>query len=116
MKTIVLLSDTHNHLDERIFSYLEKADEIWHAGDIGTLQITDQLIQFAPIKAVYGNIDGNSIRREFKKILIFKCDQLKVIMTHIGGYPGKYTKEIIKILKDEVPDMFVLLNRSVIKQ
>ena len=92
MKSIALLSDTHNYLDERIFPYLEQCDEIWHAGDIGNLDIIDHLKKFAKTRAVYGNIDNDTIRKELNKILIFKCEEVKVLMTHIGGYPGKYEK------------------------
>ena len=90
MKKIILLSDTHHTLDERIFQHLEACDEIWHAGDIGKLEVTDQLKTFAPLRAVWGNIDDHSARKEFRETTYFKCEQVKVMMTHIGGYPGRY--------------------------
>ena len=97
MKKIILLSDSHHSLDERIFSHLEKCDEIWHAGDIGNLEVTDKLKEFAPIRAVWGNIDDHKTRKEFREITYFKCEKLKVMMTHIGGYPGRYEKGIKEI-------------------
>ena len=96
MKQIVLLSDTHHTLDKRFFSHFEKADEIWHAGDIGSLEVTDTLKRYAPIRVVYGNIDNKTIRTEFKAHLYFKCEEVNVMMTHIGGYPGRYEKGITK--------------------
>ena len=95
MKQIILLSDTHSALDERFFPYFEKADEIWHAGDIGNLCVTDKLKDFAHVRAVFGNIDNKIIRSEFPETLCFKCEKVNIIMTHIGGYPGKYNKKIL---------------------
>ena len=115
MKNITLLSDTHNYLDERIFPYLEKCDEIWHAGDIGNLNIIDNLKQFAKTRAVYGNIDNNTIRKELNRTLIFRCEEIKILMTHIGGYPGKYAKGIKEMLKDENPDIFISGHSHILK-
>ena len=95
MKQIVLLSDAHQTLDERFFPHFEGADEIWHAGDIGDLSVTDKLKDFAPIRGVCGNIDNKTIRTEFKGNLYFKCEEVNVMMTHIGGYPGRYNKKIL---------------------
>lgn len=115
MKKIILISDSHHDLDKRIFPYLEKCDEIWHAGDIGKLEIIDKLRTFAKVRAVYGNIDGSDIRNEFLKIEYFNCEQLKVIMTHIGGYPGKYENGIRKILKERKPDLFISGHSHILK-
>ena len=115
MKSIALLSDTHNYLDERIFPYLEQCDEIWHAGDIGNLDIIDHLKKFAKTRAVYGNIDNDTIRKELNKILIFKCEEIKVLMTHIGGYPGKYAKGIKDMLENERPDIFISGHSHILK-
>ena len=93
MKQIILLSDTHHTLDERFFPHFKKADEIWHAGDIGGLGVTDKLKEFAPIRAVSGNIDNSIVRLEFKANLYFKCEEVNVMITHIGGYPGRYKKK-----------------------
>ena len=115
MKQIILISDTHHALDERFFPHFEKADEIWHAGDIGDLSVTDKLKDFAPIKAVWGNIDNETIRSEFKGRLYFKCEEVNVMMTHIGGYPGKYNKQILPLIKKERPDLFISGHSHILK-
>ena len=115
MKKIVLLSDTHHTLDKRFFPHFKKADEIWHAGDIGNLSVTDQLKKFAPLKCVWGNIDNKDIRIEFKKTIYFKCEKMNVIMTHIGGYPGKYEKNIKQIIEDTKPDLFICGHSHILK-
>ncbi len=112
---IILLSDSHHSLDERIFPHLEECDEIWHAGDIGSLEITDTLKTFAPIRAVWGNIDDHKAREEFRKTTYFKCQKLKVMMTHIGGYPGRYEKGIKEILEDKQPDLFISGHSHILK-
>ena len=89
MKKILLLSDTHDHIDDRILDYASKADEIWHAGDIGTVKVSDELKKIKSLRAVYGNIDGTEIRSEFPLNSIFEVEGVKVVMTHIGGFPGK---------------------------
>ena len=115
MKNIVLLSDTHHELDDRFFPHFEKADEIWHAGDIGSLSVTDTLKKFAPIRVVYGNIDDNTIRTEFKKNIYFKCEKVNVIMTHIGGYPGRYDKKILPIIEQANADLFICGHSHILK-
>ena len=115
MKQIVLLSDTHHTLDERFFPHFEKADEIWHAGDIGSLEITDTLKKYAPIRIVYGNIDDKTIRTEFKATLYFKCEKVNVMMTHIGGYPGRYNKKILPIIEQSNPDLFICGHSHILK-
>ena len=115
MKQIVLLSDTHHTLDERFFPHFENADEIWHAGDIGSLEITDTLKKYAPIRVVYGNIDDKTIRTEFKANLYFKCEKVNVMMTHIGGYPGRYNKKIIPIIEQSNPDLFICGHSHILK-
>ena len=115
MKQIVLLSDTHHTLDERFIPHLKQCDEIWHAGDIGSLQITDQLKKIAPIRVVYGNIDNHKIRAHFKKTLLFRCEQIKVMMTHIGGYPGRYDKKILPMIEQENPDLFICGHSHILK-
>ena len=115
MKQIVLLSDTHHTLDERFFPHFEKADEIWHAGDIGSLEITDTLKKYAPIRVVYGNIDDKIIRTEFKANLYFKCEKVNVMMTHIGGYPGRYDKKILPIIEQSNPDLFICGHSHILK-
>ena len=115
MKKIILLSDSHHSLDERIFPHLKEYDEIWHAGDIGNLEVTDKLKTFAPLRAVYGNIDDHTARKEFREVTYFKCQSLKVMMTHIGGYPGRYEKGIKEILKDKRPDLFISGHSHILK-
>jgi len=115
MKQIVLLSDTHHTLDDRFFPHFEKADEIWHAGDIGSLEITDTLKKYAPIRVVYGNIDDKTIRTEFKANLYFKCEKVNVMMTHIGGYPGRYDKKILSIIEQSNPDLFICGHSHILK-
>ena len=115
MKKIILLSDSHHSLDERIFPHLKECDEIWHAGDIGNLEVTDKLKTFAPIRAVWGNIDDHKARKEFRETTYFKCQKLKVMMTHIGGYPGKYAKGIKEILKNKNPDLFISGHSHILK-
>ena len=115
MKQIILLSDTHHSLDERFYPYFKKADEIWHAGDIGDLSVTDKLKTFAPIKAVWGNIDNSTIRNEFKGTFYFKCEKVNVMMTHIGGYPGRYNKKILPLIEDAKPDLFICGHSHILK-
>ena len=115
MKEIILLSDTHHTLDERFFPYFKKADEIWHAGDIGGLSVTDKLKDFAQIRAVWGNIDNKTIRTEFKGHLCFRCEEVNVMMTHIGGYPGKYDKKILPMIEQKKPDLFISGHSHILK-
>jgi len=115
VKQIVLLSDTHHSLDERFFPHFENTDEIWHAGDIGSLEITDTLKKYAPIRVVYGNIDDKTIRTEFKANLYFKCEKVNVMMTHIGGYPGRYNKKILRIIEQSNPDLFICGHSHILK-
>ena len=112
---IILISDSHHSLDERIFPHLEECHEIWHAGDIGNLEVTDKLKTFAPIRAVWGNIDDHTARKAFREITYFKCQKMKVMMTHIGGYPGRYEKGIKEILKDKRPDLFISGHSHILK-
>ena len=115
MKQIVLLSDTHHKLDDRFFPHFENADEIWHAGDIGSLEVTDTLKKYAPIRIVYGNIDDKTIRTEFNANLYFKCEKVNVMMTHIGGYPGRYNKKILPIIEQANPDLFICGHSHILK-
>jgi len=115
MQRILLISDTHGHLDEKLIKYIEQADEIWHAGDIGDLTVTNQIKKLKPLKAVWGNIDGQSARSEFKEDLIFNCEEVKVFITHIGGYPGKYSPAIKQLLISEKPDLFICGHSHILK-
>ena len=116
MKRIGLLSDTHTHWDKRYERYLKECDEIWHAGDIGDMSIIDRLGKVAPVvRAVYGNIDGSEARRALNGIEIFTTDGVKVVMTHIGGYPGKYAPGIRQRLWLSSPQLFVAGNSHILK-
>ena len=98
-----LLSDTHSFLDPRVFDYFAECDEIWHAGDFGTLEVVDALRAFKPLRGVYGNIDGANIRVEMPLDLRFECEGVPVFMTHIGGYPGRYEPRVRKLLEENPP-------------
>lgn len=113
---IGLLSDTHSYLDTRIFSYFKKVDEIWHAGDIGSVELIDQLRNFKPLVGVYGNIDNKEIRAEFPEFNRFVRDQVSVLMTHIGGRPGRYTQPLVKELKvNGIPKIIVCGHSHILK-
>jgi putative phosphoesterase len=115
MKKILLLSDTHSHIDDKILGYAAKADEVWHAGDIGDLSVTDKLKSVAPLKAVYGNIDNAEARLEFPLHNRFFCEGVEVWMTHIGGYPGKYNQEIRKEINENPPKLFICGHSHILK-
>lgn len=115
MKHIGLLSDTHGFLDEQIFHYFANCDEIWHAGDIGDEALADRLEAFKPLRAVYGNIDGPALRRRFPEDCRFDCEGLDVLITHIGGYPGRYNPRIRKILSENPPGLFICGHSHILK-
>ncbi|MUP44275.1 metallophosphoesterase [Gramella sp. BOM4] len=115
MKKILLLSDTHGHIDERILHYASQADEIWHAGDIGDLNVTDQLKALKPLKAVYGNIDNASIRKEFPLNNRFQCEEVDVWITHIGGYPGRYSPAVKEDIRKNPPKIFISGHSHILK-
>jgi putative phosphoesterase len=107
MVRIGLISDTHHYLDENIFRHFEKCDEIWHAGDFGTIGIAEKLRAFRPMKGVYGNIDGNDIRSEYPLQLTWNCGEVRVFMTHIGGHPARYAPGIKNQLQKEKAGLFI---------
>ncbi len=115
MKKVLLLSDTHGYIDERILHYAGMVDEIWHAGDIGPLNVTDELSKLKPLRAVYGNIDDAKARTEFPLDLHFECGGVRVYMTHIGGYPGKYPARIKEGLMLSKPDVFICGHSHILK-
>lgn len=115
MKRIGLLSDTHSHWDERFAHYFKECDEIWHAGDIGNPQIAQQLQAIAPLRAVSGNIDGTELRQHFPEILRFRCEEVEVLMKHIGGYPGKYDRSISHQLRCNPPQLFISGHSHILK-
>ena len=115
MKRIGLMSDTHSHLDEKIFEYFKDCDEIWHAGDIGTMELALRLKEFKPLRIVYGNIDGGVFREEFPLDERFECEGMDIWMTHIGGYPGRYNKRVRAILETNPPDVFICGHSHILK-
>ncbi|PHR96317.1 MAG: YfcE family phosphodiesterase [Leeuwenhoekiella sp.] len=115
MKKILLLSDTHSYIDDRILAYAEKADEIWHAGDIGDLRVTDALKALKPLRAVFGNIDDHEIRKEFPLNNRFICEGVDVLITHIGGYPGRYSPAIRSTLYAKPPKLFICGHSHILK-
>jgi uncharacterized protein len=115
LKKILLLSDTHHHLDEKILSHCMAADEIWHAGDIGSLSVADKLISIRPLKGVWGNIDNDKLRMQFEETLVFRVEGLKIMMTHIGGNPGKYPEKIFSKIRLERPDVFICGHSHVLR-
>lgn len=115
MKKIGLISDTHSHLEEKVFEHFADCDEIWHAGDIGTLELADRLAAFKPFKAVYGNIDGSPIRQEYPLDLRFDCEGVDVWITHIGGYPGRYSQRVRELMKMDPPDLFICGHSHILK-
>lgn len=104
---IGLLSDTHGWIHPRIFDHFAECDEIWHAGDIGNLETADKLAEFKPLKAVYGNIDNAITRSVFSEHLIFMAEEVKVWITHIGGFPGHYERKLLPALTGDTPDIFM---------
>ena len=115
MKKILLISDTHGYIDEKIIKYANQVDEIWHAGDIGDISVTDTLKTIKPLKAVYGNIDNQKIRSEFPLHNRFLCEKVDVWITHIGGYPKKYNPKIIDKLRSNPPDLFICGHSHILK-
>ena len=108
MTRIVLLSDTHGYLDDRLYPFFKSCDEIWHAGDLGSTFIFDEMQKFnVPVRAVYGNVDGNELKYSLAENLIWHVEEMTVLMTHIGGYPGKYPARIQKLLLQHTPRIFV---------
>ncbi|MCX6251525.1 MAG: metallophosphoesterase family protein [Bacteroidetes bacterium] len=107
MKSIGLLSDTHSFLHPKLFEFFQDCGEIWHAGDIGKLDTAEKLNQFKPLTAVFGNIDGREIRNLYPQTLVFTCEKVKVLMMHIGGYPGHYDHQAVNLIREEKPKLFI---------
>ncbi|BAV05239.1 hypothetical protein SAMN05421788_105304 [Filimonas lacunae] len=116
MTRIGLISDTHDFLDQAVFRHFAHCDEIWHAGDFGTAAIPEALKAFKPLKGVYGNIDGADIdKKAFPEKLIFTCEQVKVYMQHIGGYPGKYAPGVKDTILQQQPNLFISGHSHILK-
>ncbi len=115
MKRIGLMSDTHSFLDDKVLKYFEECDEIWHAGDIGSIDLSDKMEAFKPFRAVYGNIDDAKMRRRYPLDLRFECEGVKVWMTHIGGYPNRYSKRVREQMPFDTPDLFITGHSHILK-
>lgn len=115
MKKIGLISDTHGFLDPLLIQYFEKCDEIWHAGDFGNVEVSDELSAFKPLRAVWGNIDGGNLRQMHPLDQIFELEGVKVYMTHIGGYPGRYDKRALSVIQKEKPKLFICGHSHILK-
>ncbi|TMU57389.1 metallophosphoesterase family protein [Flagellimonas algicola] len=115
MTKILLLSDTHGHIDDSILKYVAQADEVWHAGDIGSLSVTDSIQKLKPLRAVHGNIDNHVIQKEFLEHERFLCEQVDVWITHIGGYPNRYDRRIKEEIKLNPPKLFICGHSHILK-
>ena len=115
MTKILLISDTHSFIGDDILKYVKQADEVWHAGDIGDLKVTDAIKKLKPLKAVYGNIDNAEARLEFPEHFKFRCEGVKVWITHIGGYPGRYAPAVRDQIKIHTPDLFICGHSHILK-
>ena len=115
MKKIGIISDTHAYWDDKYLTHFESCDEIWHAGDIGSLQVAQRLAEFRPLRAVYGNCHGGDLRRMFTERLRFKCEDVDVLMKHIGGYPGHYDASIRGSIYASPPQLFISGHSHILK-
>lgn len=115
MTKILLLSDTHSYIDTDILKYVKQADEVWHAGDIGDLKVTDAIKALKPLKAVHGNIDDSKVRMEFPENNRFMCEGVDVWITHIGGYPGAYNMRVRNAVKTNPPKLFICGHSHILK-
>lgn len=115
MKKILLLSDTHSYIDQRILDYAGEADEVWHCGDFGSLNVLTSLEGVKPLRGVYGNIDGEAIRKCVPEVNRFNCEGVEVLMIHIGGYPGKYSPLTRKEISTQTPKLFISGHSHILK-
>lgn len=115
MKKILLMSDTHSFIDEQILKYVKLSDEVWHAGDIGTLEVVDAIKKLKPLRAVFGNIDDAKLRTEFPENVRFMCEELDVWITHIGGYPNNYDARIKEAIQNYPPKLFISGHSHILK-
>ncbi len=115
MTKILLLSDTHSHIDATILKYAKQADEIWHAGDIGDLKVTDALGDIKPLRGVHGNIDDYIIQQEYPEHQRFFCEEVDVWITHIGGYPDRYNVRVREEIRKKPPQLFICGHSHILK-
>lgn len=112
---IGLLSDTHGYFDDRLMRFFSDVDELWHSGDIGNIETADKIAAFKPLRAVHGNIDGANVRIVYPRTQLFACEGMKVFMTHIGGYPGKYEPGVLSELRETKPQLFISGHSHILK-
>ena len=115
MKKILLLSDSHSYIDDRILDYASQADEIWHCGDFGNPEVIEKLEKITTLRGVYGNIDGEKVRKIFPEISRFTVENVEVLMIHIGGYPGKYSPLTKKEIAEKEPNLFISGHSHILK-
>lgn len=115
MTKILLLSDTHAYIDDLMMKHIKSVDEVWHAGDIGTIKVVEEIRKMKPLRAVYGNIDGQEIRVQFPLDQQFMIENIKVWMTHIGGYPNRYERRVYEGFKSYKPDLFISGHSHILK-
>lgn len=115
MKKILLISDTHSYLEPKLQKHIAEADEVWHAGDIGNIELCENIEKTKVFKAVFGNIDDNTIKNTYPENLIFNCENVKVLITHIGGYPGKYPTRIKNLIQQNKPQLFICGHSHILK-
>jgi len=116
MKKIGIISDTHGFWDDKYETYLGECDEIWHAGDIGTMEVADRFENMKPVfRAVYGNCDGQDIRSRYDETIRFRCEDVDIMMTHIGGYPGRYEPKIRNKIYSSPPNLFISGHSHILK-
>ena len=115
MKRIGIISDTHGTFDEPLRNFLRDVDEIWHAGDIGSLDLADEIAAFKPLRAVWGNIDGGMARRVYDEGAYFRCEEVTVLMTHIGGYPRRYAPRALQRIQSARPKLFIAGHSHILK-
>ena len=115
MRRIGLISDTHSTFDETLREFLRDVDEVWHAGDIGSLALADEIAAFKPLRSVYGNIDGSDVRSTYSEVAVFDVEGFRVLMTHIGGYPGHYDRRALAHIYQTCPTIFVAGHSHILK-
>ena len=115
MKKIGIMSDTHGHFDERIYKFFSDVDEVWHAGDFGSLEVSEKIARFKPHRGVYGNIDGQEIRHIYPRDQRIDCEGLSVLMTHIGGYPRRYDRRVRALIEADPPGLFICGHSHILK-
>lgn len=115
MTRIGLISDTHSYIDDAVFEHFAQCDEIWHGGDFGSIEVIEKLQAYKPLKGVYGNIDDGKIRTDFPETLVYTCEEVKVMIKHIGGYPPKYNTETKKEILQHKPQLFISGHSHILK-